>query len=236
MTLMVHSSLSSIGWVEGGPSTVVRALLEAVGVPDSKAKSREGGTLVMPAATPYPSDPTTWTEVQRSAAPIFDLETTPTTLGAIPESFRRWPGTLRSNHPLESVCALGPAAAEIVGEHPLEFSEGPRGPFGKLHALQSWILLLGVGFNRCTALHFAETLVEKRRVEMAHFPILDEARRVWMEVPNVADDNDRLFPPIGERFLALGKARQGKIGNAPSMLFSMRELVEVAVTFFEEVL
>ncbi len=49
MTLMVHSSLSSIGWVEGGPVTVVRAILSEVGI---------DGTVVMPSATPQCSDPT----------------------------------------------------------------------------------------------------------------------------------------------------------------------------------
>ena len=39
-TLMVHSSLSALGHVEGGPETVVDALREAVG---------PGGTLIVPA-------------------------------------------------------------------------------------------------------------------------------------------------------------------------------------------
>jgi aminoglycoside 3-N-acetyltransferase len=232
-TLIVHSSLSSIGWVVGGPPTVVRALLDELG---------EEGTLAMPAATPHCADPATWTSPQvpeawleevREHLPLFDAPTTPTSMGAIPETFRTWPGTLRSDHPLESVCARGAAASEVTREHPLAFSEGLGGPFGKLYELESWVLLLGVGFNRCTALHFAESLVEKRRVTAVRFPALDRGRRVWVEVPNVADDNDTHFPVIGRDYMASRRAGRGAIGDAPSMLFPMRNLVDFAVRYFE---
>ena len=236
MTLLVHSSLSSIGWVVGGAPTVVRALLSALG---------ESGTLVMPAATPLCADPATWTSPRlpeawldgvREHLPVFDARTTPTTLGAICESFRNWPDTLRSHHPVESVCARGIEAPGIVSEHPLAFSEGPGGPFEKLYNLDCRILLLGVGFNRCTALHFAESLVDRRRVKTLRFPALDNGRRTWVEVPNVADDNGTLFPVVGEEFATEERARRGRIGDAPSTLFPMRSLVEYAVRYFEEVL
>lgn len=236
MTLVVHSSLSSIGWVVGGPSTLVRALLDVIG---------EKGTLAMPAATPHCADPATWTAPQvpeawleevREQLPLFDPRTTPTTMGAIAETFRTWPGTLRSHHPLESVCARGAFASQITGEHPLAFSEGRGGPFGKLYELDSWILLLGVGFNRCTALHFAESLVEKRRVMTVRFPALENGGRIWREVPNVADDNDTHFPIIGQEYLSAGRANPGSVGNARSVLFSMRDLVDFAVRYFEAVL
>jgi aminoglycoside 3-N-acetyltransferase len=172
----------------------------------------------------------------RNHLPVFDRQTTPTEMGAIPEAFRTWPGTLRSDHPLESVCARGALAPEITGEHPLAFSEGQGGPFGKLYRLDAWILLLGVGFNRCTALHFAESLVEKRRVATVRFPVLDSGCRVWRDVSNVADDNDTHFPIVGHEYVARGKARPGLIGEAPSTLFPMRDLVDFAVRYFETAL
>lgn len=236
MTLMVHSSLSSIGWVVGGPQTLVRALLHLVG---------ETGTLAMPAATPQCADPATWKDSPvpeswlaevRESLPLFDPRTTPTSMGAIPEAFRTWPDTLRSNHPLESVCARGFAASEVTLEHPLAFSEGIGGPFGKLYEMDSWVLLLGVGFNRCTALHFAESLVKQRRVTTVRFPTMNNGRRIWMEVPNVADDNDTFFPIIGPKYVSTGKARQGFVGDAPSLLFSMPGLVDFAVAYFGGVL
>lgn len=235
-TLIVHSALSSIGWVLGGAPTVVRALLAALG---------ENGTLVMPAATPHCADPSGWSDPRipepwledaREHLPLFDPRTTPTTMGAIAETFRTWPGTLRSDHPLESVCALGPSAPAITKEQPLAFSEGRGGPFDQLHRLDGRILLLGVGFNRCTALHFAESLVAKRRTTRVRFPSIESGRRVWVEVPNVADDNDTHFPILGERYLSAGRRATGTVGDARSTLFPMRDLVELAVGYFESVL
>ena len=233
MTLMVHSSLSKIGCVVGGAPMVVTALIEQLG---------EDGTLAMPVATPEYSDPATWTspavagewlEEVRDHLPLFDSRTTPTAMGAIPETFRNWPGTSRSDHPLASVCARGPQAPDIVSQHALSFSEGRGTPFEKLHDLESWILLLGVGFNRCTALHFAECLVEKRRTTTNRFAVMEGGRRTWMEVPDVADDNGVLFPVIGEQYVATGKAVVGQVGEAQATLFPMRDLVEFATAYFE---
>ncbi len=233
MVLTVHSSLSAIGWVDGGARTVVRCLLNVLG---------ENGTLAMPSATPQCQDPAKWRETKfpdaklselRMNLPLFDLHNTPTEMGAIPETFRTWPGTLRSNHPLESVCAYGPQAAKITKHHPRAFSEGPDSPFDQLYQLDSWILLLGVGFNRCTALHFAESRVENCRITKVRFPWLEKGRRVWVEVENVADDNDTHFPIIGEIFVSKEKSLRGSVGDADSCLFSMRELVEIAGKYFE---
>ena len=235
-TLVVHSSLSAIGWVLGGAPTVVRALLDAVG---------DAGTLAMPAATPHCADPLTWHEPRlpeawideaREHLPLFDVRTTPTAMGAIPEAFRNWPGTVRSEHPLESVCARGPRAEELTRDHPIAFSEGAGSPFARLYDLDSRILLLGVGFNRCTALHFAESLVAKRRTMTVRFPRREGGRREWVEVPNVADDNDTHFPIVGAQFLSTRRATEGTVGDAKALHFRMRDLVDFARDYFGRVL
>jgi aminoglycoside 3-N-acetyltransferase len=227
MTLVVHSSLSSIGWVAGGAATVISTLLDAIG---------DSATLVMPAATPQCFDPGSRTDPQAREASVFDCRTTPTTMGAIAETFRTWPGTMRSDHPLESVCARGRAAAEITREHPLAFSEGPGGPWDKLYRLDSRILLVGVGFNRCTALHFAESLSSRRRVMTTRFARLEDGHRVAIEVPNVADDNDTHFPIIGDQYVSMDRATVDEIGQARSVLVAMRDLVDFARRYFDEAL
>jgi aminoglycoside 3-N-acetyltransferase len=227
-TLVVHSSLNAIGWVLGGAPAVVRALLDAVG---------DEGNLAMPAATPHCADPATWRDPKvRENVPPFDVRTTPTAMGAIPEAFRNWPGTIRSEHPLESVCARGPRAEEITRDHPIAFSEGPGSPFARLYDLDSRILLLGVGFNRCTALHLAESTVARRRIMAVRFPRLEGVLREWVEVPNVADDHDTHFPIIGAQYLATKRAMEKSVGEAGAVYFKMRDLVDFARDYFERVL
>lgn len=217
--VMVHSSLRRIGWTDGGPVTVIEALLEVLG---------PHGTLVMPAESPQLAEPGT--------RHVFDPRTTPTTMGAIPEAFRSYPGTHRSNHPLGSVCANGSRAQEITAEHALELYEGRGTPFEKAYQLDAWTLLLGVGFNRCTSLHYAESLVPNRRTMISRFPIVENGVRVWVEKLSMGTDNGTHFPIVGQRFVDQGRVRSRKVGSADALLFSTRALVDFAEGYFREVL
>jgi len=219
MIVMVHSSLGRVGRTEGGPIAVIEALLEVLG-PD--------GTLVMPAESPQLSD--------LASLEVFDPKTTATTMGAIPEAFRSYPGTHRSSHPLVSVCANGRRARAITAEHALELCEGRGTPFEKLYELDGWTLLLGVGFNRCTSLHYAESLVPNRRTMISRFPIIENGVRVWVEKLSMGTDNGTHFPIVGQRFVDRGHVRSGRVGNANALLFSTRALVDFAESYFREVL
>lgn len=235
-TVMVHASFREVGWTVGGAVSVIRAFLDLLG-PD--------GTLAMPCETPFVSDPAEWEdprirpewfETIREHLPVFDSATTPTTMGAIAEAFRTFPGTQRSDHPLVSVCARGPAAPEILAEHSLEFGEGARTPFEQLYVQGAKTLLLGVGFNRCTSLHYAEFLAPNRRTKRTRVPVWQDGRRMWVEHADMASDGGRLFPKAGASFRATGAVREGQVGSAPSLLFSTRELVDHARAFFERAL
>ena len=217
--VMVHSSLSRVGWTQGGPVTVIEALRQVLG---------PSGTLVMPAESPQLGNPAT--------DAVFDPRTTPTTMGAIPETFRSCPGTRRSSHPLVSVCANGPRAVEITAQHALEFCEGRGTPFEKLYELDAWTMLLGDGFNRCTSLHYAESLVPNRRTMISGFPIVENGVRVWVEKFSMGTDNGTHFPIVGQRFVDRGQVRSGNVGTADTLLFSTRALVDFAGSYFREVL
>jgi aminoglycoside 3-N-acetyltransferase len=230
--VMVHSSLGQVGWTVGGPATVIRALLEVLGT---------AGTLVMPAESPYVSDLSTWNDPYvpsqwyaaiRENLPVFDPLITPTTMGAIPEAFRTFPGTKRSWHPIVSVCANGRHAEEITTHHALEFCEGRGTPFEKLYDLDGQTLLLGVGFNRCSSLHFAESLVPNRRTSLSRYPIIQDGERVWVEKSDMAHDNGLHFPVVGRQFSEAREVIVGRVGNAEALLFSTRDLVDFAKSHF----
>ena len=235
-TLMVHCSLSRVGYVVGGAATLVRALQSVLG---------PRGTLVMPAETPQCADPAAWNDARvrsewlpeiREHLPVFDPATTPTTMGALAEAFRTFPGTRRSVHPLVSVCANGARAAEITAVHSLEFCEGHGTPFEKLYDFDARILLLGVGFDRCTTLHYAESLTPGRRTSVSRYPLVVNGERQWVEKPDMASDHGAHFPEVGRRFVAERRLTTGRIGGADSWLFANRSLVDFAERYFREVL
>jgi aminoglycoside 3-N-acetyltransferase len=141
--LLVHSSLRALGPLPGGAETVVQGLLEALG-PD--------GTLLMPALSYERVTP---------KQPEFDVRSTPSNVGRLPEYFRTRPGTLRSLHPTHSVSGVGRLASELLSCHIEDRTPcGPRSPFHRLPECNGQILMLGCGLRPNTSMHAVEELVE----------------------------------------------------------------------------
>lgn len=141
--ILVHSSLSSLGWVDGGAEAVVEALLSAVG-PD--------GTVLFPTLTGSRED---------SAAnpPSFDVKSTKCWTGAIPEAARHHPDAIRSLHPTHSVAAIGSLAAWFASGHELVRTPcGFGSPYDKLADVGGKIVLIGVTQSSNTSFHMAEEL------------------------------------------------------------------------------
>ena len=140
-TLLVHSSMKSIGEVDGGADTVLDALSELM----------RGGLLVLPTHT--------WDHIGtgKGQCDLFDYRSEPVCIGLLPEMFRKRESVIRSLHPTHSVAALGTDAEGYVeGEEYIDTPAGRKGCWGKLYDRNAKILFLGCGVSCNTYLHGVE--------------------------------------------------------------------------------
>ena len=244
-TVMVHSSFKQIGYTVGGPQAIVQALMTVVNDP---------GTIVMPAFTTSYTDPLEWksppapkgwADVIRANLPLFDAATTPSfEMGVVAELFRTYPAVLRTAHPVVSYTALGKKAEFVVTGHTLEMMDGETSPLARIYDLDGKILLLGVGYNRCTSIHLATHRQSDPPVTTRSLPSWDESGRIsWkryrdvLQPPELGDSVIRQkkigFTDIGSAFETTGAVTIGKVGNAESRLFRQRHLVDFAAEYFD---
>ncbi|MCP5432451.1 MAG: AAC(3) family N-acetyltransferase [Alphaproteobacteria bacterium] len=155
--LLVHSALSRLGFVPGGPQGVIEGLVAAVGPQGLVAMPTFTEGLSDPALWKRPPVPQAWHEEIRRTMPAYDPKASPVpSVGKINDCFRSWPDVARGPHPLSSFAALGPGADDIVAPQPLEAAFGESSPLARLEARGAKILFLGAGFRNCTAFHLAE--------------------------------------------------------------------------------
>jgi aminoglycoside 3-N-acetyltransferase len=228
MTVIIHSSLSSLGWVCGGSIAVVQALMDVVTPEGTLVMPAQSGDLSDPAEWKNPPVPSAWWSVIRDTMPAYDPATTPTRgMGRIVETFRTWPGVSRSRHPTLSFAAWGRHGHQILDAQPLDYPLGEQSPLARLYQLGGWVLLLGVGYGSVTSFHLAEYRVPGPPARRHGAPIIEDGRRLWREYMDIELDADR-FVELGAAFERGGHVKVGKVGAADAKLFSVPEAVDFA--------
>jgi aminoglycoside 3-N-acetyltransferase len=214
--VLLHSSLRSLGWVDGGANTVIEALLAAIS---------PGGTVLVPTLTGTAQD-------SPRHPPEFDPAVTPCWTGMIPETFRQRPEARRSRHPTHSVAAIGPAAEYLVAGH--EYVATPcaaDSPYGKLAREGGRILLLGVTHESNTCLHMLEELAGVP-YHMQDQPCLARVRRPdgsWEEIETALHlwRWDRDFPKVGPLLSSRAAQVVGQVGAARATLVDAGAMTEI---------
>lgn len=228
-TVLVHSSMSRIGYLEEGPKTVINALLQVTG---------KNGTLLFP-SSPAPGLTKDYLE-QNSC---FDILNTPSAMGAITEYFRKMEGVKRSFHPTEPVCALGPRAEYFIKDHYGQLTPyNSFSPFYKVSEQGGKIVMLGVTLdNAGTSLHTLEDAVDFK------FPVYDEkiyevnmidekghSSVVKTKVHNPVFSAKRKCDELIPLFEKEGVLKKGRVGEAPTLFIDAKGMFEVMVKYYHE--
>ncbi len=234
-TVMVHCSLSSLGFVCGGAQVVIEALMEAIGPDGTIMMPTQSWKNLDPSSGVHWEEPEEWWQLIRDNWPAYDKAITPTnTMGAVAEMFRRWPGTLRSDHPARSVAAWGRHADYLTKDHDLSNIFGEGSPIAKLYELDGHVLLIGVDYDKNTSLHLADVRAEYpgKRDVVESSAIMEDGVRVWKSYETLAVDGED-FVQIGKAFEANHPVAKATLGNATLRFMRQRDLVDFAVDWME---
>jgi aminoglycoside 3-N-acetyltransferase len=234
--LLVHSSLHSIGSAaEGtaGAAAMLGALREVAGpaatiVVPTHTTGNSGSSTAYHAATDGLSQ--AGRDRYLAAMPGFDPARTPSSgMGAFAEYVRTHSGSRRSSHPQTSFAALGAGAVDCTRDHRLDCHLGEASPLGWLYRRNAAVLLLGVGYEACSAFHLAEYWLPGERPQRAyHCFVMRDGERLEREFWDVElDDSD--FAALGQRMDAERLARRGWVGAAECRLVPVRRAVGFAL-------
>lgn len=217
MTLEVHASLSSFGFVEGGADAVVDALMECVG---------EEGSIFMPALRL--SKELELTEEDKCMGITVKIKVLPenaprTAMGLIADTFRSRPGV---------VTGEGVIRTSGWGKHAEEARTG-----GLNYAIYNGgkALLLGVDIYKLTAMHYMEDALPKEISE-----IFAPNEEINQKYPPEEWFMEAGAPPvkpwytIQERAFELGLIQTGYIGKCRYMLFDILPVVKLYRDALEE--
>lgn len=218
-TVMIHTSMRSLGEVEGGCDGLI----------DGFTSYLTDGLFLVPTHT--------WANVNKDQ-PIYDVRSTPPCIGALPTvaAFRK--DGIRSLHPTHSIAAFGKRAKDFVkGEENAPTPCPVGGAWARLYDEDAKILLLGVGIDRNTYIHAIDEMIDvpNRLSEEKHLTIIDyngkEKKVVFRSHSHATSQHFvNYLKPIDY----FGVHHYAKLGNADVIIMRARELTRVIKSLWEK--
>lgn len=226
--VIVHSSLKSIGEIEGGADTLIDALKETFAV--------DGGILCIPTHT--------WKNC------VLDLNKVESCLGALPTVAAGRSDGVRSKHPTHSMTVFGNAdrcEKFVSNEKNVDSPTNPDGCYGNIFKENGYVLLIGVGQEKNTCIHcvdemlgISDRLTEKGiNAKIINKDGSEEVRHLrWFDpiIPDVSvnfgkfEPAFRYFDAIEDGFLGNAKVqfcRTDKIKEAMTVIYGNANGVEI---------
>jgi aminoglycoside N3'-acetyltransferase len=242
--VMVHASLRKIGlgraaFGDGGAETLLDALDAAVG-PEGTLLMVLGCETAQDEANRRPEKDRA--EILAAAEPFDPREAAVLPeVGLLAEAFRLRAGTVVTDNPGGRFGARGRLAAALLEDSPWDDYYGPRSPLDRL-CRGGKVLRMGADPETVTALHFAEYLADlpgKRRVRR-HYRVTSVEGPALVAVECLDDEfgivdwpGEDYFGLIVRDYLAGGRARTGRVGNASSELIDAADMVRFGVGWME---
>ncbi|GCE17032.1 AAC(3) family N-acetyltransferase [Dictyobacter kobayashii] len=145
------------------------------------------------------------------------------TMGLIPQYIVEHPQRVRGNHPLNSFAALGPLAETLIdGQDPLDV----YAPLHTLTLMHGSIILMGVGLERMTFLHYAEQVAGRELFRRcANGP---DRQPMLVEVGSCSEGFGRLEPVL------VTAQQKLKVGQSLWQVYAAGEALQLAVDAIQE--
>ena len=225
--VLIHSSLRTIGEVEGRAEALLVTFIEYF--------TSDGGLLCIPTHT--------WDRIGDSSKITLDYLNPQTCIGTLPNIAAKHPNALRSCHPTHSMAVFGDKskAIEFVkGEDTFITPANPLGCYGKIYDNDGYIMLIGVSHNRNTYLHCVEEMLDvpnriAKEPKTASIRLLDGKIITRSMHPhesvNIGDVSLK-YPKYEPAFRYHNCIIDGKIGNADVQLCNARKMKYVMEMIF----
>ncbi|MEG0691692.1 MAG: AAC(3) family N-acetyltransferase [Oscillospiraceae bacterium] len=219
-TILVHSSLKSVGEVENGADGVLDAFCEYL----------SSGLLVMPGHT--------WSYIN-AENPMFDLLESPTCVGVLTELFRKRKDVYRSLHPTHSLLAYGHGAKQfVIGQEQFATPCAPDSCYGMLEKMDGKVVLVGVDFSRCTLVHCVEEVakITGRLTDTQEQLSIKKEDGEIIAVPSYRHQNAnssyyvKLQPVLEDRNVLI----KGKLGDADVLVCKMKDLFRICLELLKK--